>query len=360
MKSNRKIITFLILFGLTVSCLFTLSACGKNNTEPPKTETPETNPLYAYEEIREFNYNSKIPYILGSTAEEIGKTFERVSGTIDHCENYRSKQVKDLAYTLSRIEAVCGEAAPASPVYATAVSIVPENKKITSVGNGKTKVEYISSRTVLGVKLGQDINDAEAVFKKFGYEKIYEEIKTSNLPKSREFTFKKGILLISCNVEVKNDISFMRAWVSMQNESIDRVNSQSNLPADLGLHYSVYANPDFVYDSKTEQARIYKHKDGATTCTLRGFPDARDMLMNAGIYFESNQYDVFGAKTGMTVEEAAEKLVSAGCSAKPDEEDMYACGIVLVKLNSDGGIVKSIEVSLIESTQLPDLRDSGK
>ena len=209
--------------------------------------------------------------------------------------------------------------------------------------------------------LGDDITEAEKVFKKFGYDKLYEEINKSNLPKSREFTFRKGILLISCSVESKGDISFIRVWTAMQNEFIDKVNAQSNLPADLGLHYSVYADPDFAYDSKTEQARIYKHKDGITKCTLRGFPDARDMIMNADIYFENSQYDVFGAKTGMTADAAAEKLISAGCTAEADGENLYSYGIIRIRLNTDdGNTVKSIEVSLIESTHFPDLRDSGK
>lgn len=360
MKTYKRIIGFLLALCVTASCMFTLSACKKNNIEPPKTETPETNPLYAYDEIREFNFNSKVPYILGSSAEEVGKSFERVSGTLNHNENYRSKEQSDIVYTLSRTEILSAEAEADSPLYVTCITIMPEDKKITPLGDGKTKVEYITSRTVLGVKLGENIEEAEKVFEKFGYEKIYEEIKTSNLPKSREYTFRKGILIISCSVETKGDISFMRVWIPMKSESVDKVNTQSNLPVELGLHYSVYANPDFAFDSKTQQERIYKHKDGVTTCMLRGFPDSRDMLMNADVYFESSQYDVFGVKTGMTAEEAAKKFISAGCTAETGEENLYAFGTVLIKLTSEGGNVKSIEVSLIESTQLPDLRDSEK
>ena len=135
MKIFKKIISLLLVFCAAACCLFTVSACKKNTAEPPKTETPETNPLYSFDEIREFNYNSKIPYIMGSTAGEIGKDFDLVSGTLNHCESYRSKEQKDVIYTLSRIEILSEKEEAASPVYVTGVTVMPEDKKITSLCN---------------------------------------------------------------------------------------------------------------------------------------------------------------------------------------------------------------------------------
>ena len=77
------------------------------------------------------------------------------------------------------------------------------------------------------------------------------------MPHSREFSFRKGIVIVSFAVETENDISSIRVWIPYRDKDIDALNKKSHLPADLGLFYSVMINPNFKYFGKNTTSRRY-------------------------------------------------------------------------------------------------------
>lgn len=177
------------------------------------------------------------------------------------------------------------------------------------------------------------------------------------MPHSREFSFRKGIVIVSFAVETGNDISSIRVWIPYRDKDIDALNKKSHLPADLGLFYSVMINPNFKYSGKNTTSRRYESEDGCIAI-MRGFPDVKDAAMTAEVSFTSTEYDALGVKVGMTSEEAENILTEAGCTK--DSDGLYVFGnVAAIRLTVENGTVARIAATLRPSTNLTDTAVSG-
>lgn len=310
----------IIMAGMCMSC-----ASG--------SATPESNMLKDYPEVVEFNKNSRIPELLGTPRNEMGNGYVLRSGVVNHTETYLSSDNLDVTYTLGTREIYREGEAPASELYVTGIRVRTQDKKIVTL-NGKRTTQYITNRTVMGLKVGVDYNTAKEHLEKFGYELIYEQKSDSTLPTSREISYRKGIIIISIAVETGGDVSSFNVWIPYDTSEIDSLFENSHLPANLGLVYNCYASTDpvFQYYAKNEDnsGRVYKADDGSLAVML-GYPDLSDYIMCSQVSFSDSKYDVDGASPGMTFGECIQKLQAAGWTLYKDSSTL-AKGIVTVKL----------------------------
>ena len=317
----------------------------------------EASELASLAEVKEMNAELQMPFKLGVPEQKLKDSgFEMKSGIEHHIANYRSVAHQDISYTLGTYEMHYGEPDPNQELYVTGFRIVPLKKEIKKNDDGSTTPVYTTTRSVFGIKVGDDIATAKATLLAHGYEIILEEPKEmTGLPRSRENTFRKGAIMFSMAVERTDDISQISIWVPYYNEDIALFNADSELPADLGLIYSVLKNPDFSYAGKTQTARRYTTEDGCDAI-MRGFPDYIDMRMTAYVSFVSDKYDVLGVKVGMSTADAAARLVEKGCV----EENgyYYYKSVTAVKLESQNGIVTKIAACLRPSTNLSNIEIS--
>ena len=363
MKMTKRIISVGLAAMMFIACLAFLAGCSCSEKQK-FLETPKDNILYEYDEVRELNGYSRVPYMLGTAKQDIKSDYEYRNGSAEnHYESYRSKENKDVMYLLSTKEYHYNE--KSDTLYVTGFRVNAEDKELKKAADGSTYYEYTTSRNVLGIKIGDKIDAAEKVLKKYGYEKLYNETWEGGLPKTLEYTFKKGIVVVTLGVESGvNDVTQIYVWIPYFTEDIDAFNAECHLPADLGFSYSVYANSSFEYDKKTPIERAYKTADGCYAI-LRGFPDYVDPGMTAFVSFTSSSYDVLGIKTGTSVNDAAAKLTGAGWTETNDvytslltnrEGDVrfFTKGVVVIGLVSAPGsdTVTTIEVSLAESTNI--------
>lgn len=294
-------------------------------------ETPESNMLKDFPEVVEFNKNSVIPELLGTPRSELGNGYALRSGVVNHVENYLSTDNLDVSYMLGTREIYSEGETPASELYVTGLRVRAEDKKIASV-NGKRTTNYITSRKVMGLKVGVDYKEAIEHLKKFSYELIYEEVPTSSLPTSREVALKKGIIVISLAVETGGDVSSFNVWIPYDTSEIDAVFANSYLPASLGLVYDCYASTDPVFEyymkNEDQSGRVYKADDGSIAVML-GYPDISDYIMCSQVTFSNPKYNVDGASVGMTFGECIKKLTAAGWTLYKDSSTLTKGDITL-------------------------------
>lgn len=320
--------------------------------------TEKNNGLYEYEEVRQINETLRMPYPLGTREAAFGSEFESYGGIPDHAEIFRSKDNLDITYTLSTLELKYGEPDKNTELIATGFTIRAANKTIIRNADGSTTPLYTTDRAVLGISVGNSIDKAKEKLLDAGYEQIYEETPVDDgLPHSREFSFRKGIVIVSFAVETENDISSIRVWIPYRDKDIDALNKKSHLPADLGLFYSVMINPNFKYSGKNTTSRRYESEDGCIAI-MRGFPDVKDAAMTAEVSFTSTEYDALGVKVGMTLDEAENILTEAGCTK--DSDGLYVFGnVAAIRLTVENGTVARIAATLRPSTNLTDTAVSG-
>lgn len=352
-KINRIISIALAALMLTV-CLAVLSGCG---SKQKYVETPENNALYSFEEVRELNGNSKLPVLLGTDRSEMSGGYEKFGGSDNHYETHRSKDNKYVAYYLSTLDYHYNTNDQADTIYTVGVRISPENMEIKKNSDGTTYAVYTTSWNVLGFKIGDKIDKADSILTSYGYESLFKEEWTTSLPKTLEYTYRKGIIVITLGVESDSMVvSQMYVWIPYRTENIDAFNSECNLPANLGFAYSVYANPNFSQDksANTKAERVYKSNDGSVA-KLRGFPDYSDMGMTAYVSLTSSNYNVLGISVGTSISDAASKLTGLGWEAD-DTGLCFKNDIFLITFNggktSDTDAINLIEVELIESTNI--------
>ncbi len=346
---------------MTFFCIF--AGCGGKSTGK---DTPENNPLYQYDEVVEFNKNSVIPMILGTKVSEITNGYELRGGTADHFETYLSKENLFVSYYFSR-----HDINEQGELYATAVRVRPESRSVEKDSNGNRTTVYSSSNPVMGVELGETSESAGKKLEAFGYKSVYKETNTTNMPKSLEYTYVKGIMIISLAVESNSDqVSSIYAWIPYDIADITEAQSDCVLPAELGLVYNVLGNSAFSYKEKDEYCRVYASPSG-TTCVLRGYPDASDMIMNAEVSFTAGNYSISGAVCGMTISNAVEKLLAAGW-VRQGENLIFTRGLLTVKIftnpsasyndepsaSDDGSVVAMLRLCLPEPTMLDKIQTS--
>lgn len=354
MKKNVRAISLTIAALLLVSACFCITGCKKHEVKM----TEKNNGLYEYEEVRQINETLRMPYPLGTKEAAFGSEFESYGGIPDHAEIFRSKDNLDITYTLSTLELKYGEPDKNTELIATGFTIRAANKTIIRNADGSTTPLYTTDRAVLGISVGNSIDKAKEKLLDAGYEQIYEETPADDgLPHSREFSFRKGIVIVSFAVETGNDISSIRVWIPYRDKDIDALNKKSHLPADLGLFYSVMINPNFKYSGKNTTSRRYESEDGCVAI-MRGFPDVKDAAMTAEVSFTSTEYDALGVKVGMTSEEAERILTEAGCTK--DSDGLYVFGnVAAIRLTVENGTVARIAATLRPSTNLTDTAVSG-
>ena len=336
------------------SSCFGITGCKKHEVKM----TEKNNGLYDYEEVRQINETLRMPYPLGTREAAFGSEFESYGGIPDHAEIFRSKDNLDITYTLSTLELKYGEPDKNTELIATGFTIRAANKTIIRNADGSTTPLYTTDRAVLGISVGNSIDKAKEKLLDAGYEQIYEETPVDDgLPHSREFSFRKGIVIVSFAVETENDISSIRVWIPYRDKDIDALNKKSHLPADLGLFYSVMINPNFKYSGKNTTSRRYESEDGCVAI-MRGFPDVKDAAMTAEVSFTSTEYDALGVKVGMTLDEAENILTEAGCTK--DSDGLYVFGnVAAIRLTVENGTVARIAATLRPSTNLTDTAVSG-
>lgn len=343
---------------MLASCLLVLSGCGTKFVE-----TPKENALYNFEELRELNGNSKLPILLGTDRSKMTNGFEKLSGSDNHYETYRSKQHTSVVYFLSSLDYHYNT--EADTIYTVGVRISPEGKEIKKKSDGTTYTVYTTSWNVLGFKIGDKADKVDAGMISYGYERLMKEEWTGGLPKTLEYSYRKGIVVITLGIESDSmDVSSFYVWIPYRTEAIDALNAESKLPANLGFAYSVYANPAFTQDKSamTKTERLYRSNDGSVA-KLRGFPDYSDMAMTTYISFTSTNYNVLGISVGMTVSEASSKLSGLGWSVSQDglsfTKDIFTITFNNGLETNDEAInfvidetINLIEVSLVESTNI--------
>ncbi len=351
----KKLLAAALAAGMLAGML-SLAACGGKSTS-------KSNPLYGFDEIREINETLKMPYMLGEWESEVAKNgFEPSdSGKIEHhLVRYRAnvKDNSDISYTLGTRELHYGEPDPSTKLYVTGFRIMPKNKEIVNNGDGTRTPVYTTSRSVLGIKVGDLIENAREKLLSLGYTVVYEQQTTPNgLPGSREHTYRKGCVMISMAVESTNDISQISVWVPYYSPEIAALNAACHLPADLGLVYSVLENEAFTYAGKTRVAKKYETEDGSVAI-VRGFPDYSDMILTAEVSFTSEAYDVLGVKVGMTEEEASRMLLEKGCTQNREGVFVYN-EVAAVQLTAEDGVVTRIAATLKPSTNLTNIELEG-
>ena len=325
------------------------AACSKGGMT-----TDKSNPFASFAEVVELNAELQAPAVMGESQKNIERLgYESTGGVEHHLMTYRCKESRDVIYTLSTYEMHYGEPDKSTEIYVTGMRILPENKTIEKDKDGKTYPVYTTSRSVFGIKLGDDIEGAREKLLAKGYEILYEEPrKEGGLPKTYEHSFRKGAVVISLGAENGGDISQMNIWIPYFDEEIGRINSMSHLPADLGITYSVMTNSAFTYAGKNSTSRRYETEDGCVAI-MRGFPDLIDMGMTAEVSFTSDKYDVLGVKTGMTEDEARNILVEKGCT---EENGLFVFNsVAAVQLTVENGIVTRIAATLKPSTNLSNI-----
>ena len=239
MKKNVRVISLALAALLLVSACFCITGCKKHEVKM----TEKNNGLYDYEEVRQINETLRMPYHLGTREAAFGSEFESYGGIPDHAEIFRSKDNLDITYTLSTLELKYGAPDKNTELIATGFTIRAANKSIIRNADGSTTPLYTTDRAVLGISVGNSIDKAKEKLLEAGYEQIYEETPVDDgLPHSREFSFRKGIVIVSFAVETGNDISSIRVWIPYRDKDIEALNKKSHLPADLGLFYSVMIN----------------------------------------------------------------------------------------------------------------------
>lgn len=363
MKSFK---VFLRLPSLTLALIFFLCIFAGCNGKQTGKDTPETNPLYQYDEVVEFNKNSVIPMILGTKLSEISGGYELRSGTSGHFESYLSKENLFVSYYFGR-----HTLDEQGELYATAVRIRPESRSVEKDSAGNRTTVFVSSNPVMGVKLGESAESAGKKLEAFGYECIYKEVNTTTLPKSLEHTYIKGVIVISLAIESNSDqVSSIYAWIPYDTADITQAQSDCVLPAELGSVYNVLGNESFSYKEKDQYNRVYATSTG-TTCVLRGYPDSSDMIMNAEVSFTAGNYNISGAMCGMTISNAVEKLLAAGW-VRQGESLVFTRGILTAKIftnpsagykdepsaSDEGSIVAMLRLCLPQSTSLDRVQDA--
>ncbi len=355
MKRTANRLLALLIAAASFICLASFAACKENGGLP----TGKDNPFASFPEVVELNNSIEMPAAMGESQANLEKLgFEYYAGIENHLVRHRSKDYKDVIYTLSTYEMHYGEPDSSIALYVTGFRIMPENKTIEKDKDGNTYPVYTTSRSVFGFKLGDDIEKARETLLSKGYEIIYEEQKKEGgLPKTYEHSFRKGVVMVSLGAETGGDISQMNIWIPYFDEEIDKLNRQSELPADLGLIYSVMTNPDFAYAGKNKTSRRYETADGCVAI-MRGFPDYMDMSMTAEVSFASDKYNVLGVKAGMTEAEARELLISKGCR---EESGVFVFNsVAAVQLTVENGVVTRVAATLRPSTNLSNIElDEG-
>ena len=357
MKKNKGSCAALAALMLICAVFSAFAACSGNANG--NSRTGNDNPFRNFPEVVELNDNIEMPAVMGESESKLASIgFEYYSGAEHHLTRYRSTKAQDLIYTMSTYEMQYGEPDPSLELYVTGFRIMPENKTIEKNPDGSTYPVYTTSRSVFGIKLGDDIKQAREVLFKKGYEIIYEETKNeTGLPKTYEYSYRKGAVMISIGAERGDDISQMNVWIPYYDEDINALNKQSDLPADLGLIYSVVTNKDFSYAGKNSTSRRYETEDGCIAI-MRGFPDYIDMSMTCEVSFTSDKYNVLGVKVGMTEDEARTALINKGCSR--DSDNVYVFNAVAaVQLTVENGIVTRLAATLKPSTNITGIEVEG-
>ncbi|MBR0156483.1 MAG: hypothetical protein IJM20_03070 [Clostridia bacterium] len=341
MKTIAKIMALVFAAALVLP----LFACGKKS---------DVETMLKREEVDEFNAELVAPYKLGESEETLKKGgYESYSGIEHHYMRYHSPSNQDVGYSCGTYELHYGEPDPKLELYVVGIRITPQGKTIQKNEDGSTTPVYTTSRSIFGIKVGDNIETARQILLGKGYTVIYEDtekVTPNGLPKSREITFRKGVIMFSMGVERTDDISQISIWVPYYEPQIETFNSQSHLPADLGLQYSVLLNKDFAYAGKNQTSRKYETPDGSVAI-MRGFPDYTDMMMTAEVSFTSDKYDVLGVKVGMTEDEAVNKLTALGCTEESGGIYTYN-SVAAIKLEVSNGVVVRVAAVLRPSTDL--------
>ena len=341
------------LFSAAMAALMLLPALIGTGCAGSGNETAKDNPFYNYQEVRALNETLEMPFLLGTYEREVkAKGYESYGSIIEHhISHYRSPEAQDVSFTLGTYLLQYGDPDPSTKLFVTGFRIMPEKKEIVTNSDGSKSPVYTTSRSVLGVKVGDNIEDAKKLLERQGYETVYEEEKKmTGVPNSRECTFRNGIVMISFAVERTDDISQIYVWIPYYEPQISSLNEKSSLPADLGLIYSVMENSAFSYAGKNRTSRRYETEDGSVAI-MRGFPDLADMAMTAEVSFVSDKYNVLGVHTGMSEAEAVQLLAAAGCTEEQQGVYVYN-SVAAVQLTTENGVVTKIAAALRPSTNL--------
>lgn len=338
-----------------LSALMCLMACSAHNYNGKMSEN---NPLYALEEVRELNESLKAPFLLGMSESDVKSGgYEATDNGIEHhLMSYRCKDALDVSYTLGTRELHYGEPSEDTSLYVTAFRITPAGKTLKKNSDGSSTPVYETTRSVLGIKVGDYISEARQKLIDRGYEVVFEEKFNGGLPKTLDNAFRKGSVMITLGAESGlGDISQIYVWIPYDEPEINRFNERCELPVDLGNMYSIMMNPEFKYvqNSKTNVTRTYGAEDGSIAI-MRGFPDYRDMSMTAEIGFISDKYHVFGVKCGMSETEARNLLLAGGCTEDESGYFIYN-SIAAVRLTVENGIVTKLTACLRPSTNLTNI-----
>lgn len=343
-----------------LTAVMSLMACkgGGGTGENNKKKMSEDNPLYALEEVRELNGGLEAPFLFGAEEEELKKGgFEAMeNGILNHLVTYRCRDAKDVIYTVGTRELHYGEPPADAGLYVTDLRILPAAKTIQRNEDGTTTPVYETTRSVHGIKVGDIITEARQKLIALGYEPLFEETFKGGLPKTLDNTYKKGAVMITLGAEsALGDISQIRIRLPYDDAEIDKLNEKSRLPVELGDMYSILMNPAFSYvqNSKTNVTRTYSAQDGSVAI-MRGFPDYRDAGMTAEVSFVSDEYDVLGARVGMSAEDAERLLIAGGCTE--DEGGLFIFNSVSgVRLTVENGVVTGVAACLLPSTNLSNI-----
>lgn len=365
MNKLQKILCLLLAILITLPTITVLTSCSG-----PKTS--ENNPLYLYEEVREFNMNSKIPYIFGTKRSEFGNEYVLRGGTINHHETYLSRDNTDVTYYLSTYELNYGYDKVPEELYVTAVRVRAKNKTIQLNDDGSRTPIYETDRSILGVKVGNTAEEAGDKLESYGYTKIYEETPTSNFPQSLEHAYKKGIIVISLAVENSGEVSSIYAWIPYDTSKIDEVFTDCILPCNLGTMYNMHETGKFEYSEKTETFRVYTSKDGSIA-VLSGFPDILDTAMVSELIFTSPEYSVSSVCCGMSFKQAKDALLASGWEYS-EQNHIFTKALVTLELydvdnvkfsdrpspiSNDNAIIKTMKLSLLEATKLEEVNKTN-
>lgn len=345
------------LFSAILALVLLASAMSLTGCRNEYKVTTEDNPLFAFEEVKEINETLKMPFILGEYEEELVKGgFESYGSSIEHhMMRYRSINNQDVVYTAATYELHYGTPDPSTRLYVTGFRIGPENRRVVKNKDGSTSTVYTTSRSVLGIKIGDQIADAKKKLLKLGYEVVFEEQPKEGMPPSAlENSFHKGIIVISLGAESSGgEISQIAVWTPYYEPDISKMNSESKLPADLGLIFSVMQNTDFKYVGKNRSSSKYETEDGSAAI-MRGFPDVADMAMTTEVSFVLEEYNVLGVKVGMSEEEAKQMLLDKGCKEESNGLFVYN-SVAAVQLYIERGVVSRIAATLRASTNILNL-----
>ena len=344
-----KIVKRIICAAVATLMLLPVTACKKGGAQN----------MTQLDEIAELNSALVAPFKLGDSQKTLEKGgYEFARGVEHHYCGLHCQTSQDVYYFVGTYDMHYGEPDPNQELYVVGFRITPQGKTIQKNDDGTTTPVYTTSRSVFGIKVGSMIEDAKKILTDNGYTCIHEEAKEmTGLPKSREVSFRKGAIVFSMAVERTDDISQIAVWVPYHDDQIEALNNQSNLPAKLGLIYSVLENAEFSYAGKNRTSRKYTTPDGCVAI-MRGFPDYVDMNMTAEISFVSDKYNVLGVTVGMTEAEAVSMLESKGCKA--DAGGVYTYNsVVAIKLVVENGVVTRVAACLRPSTNLSNI-DTGE